>query len=746
MQAANSIWPLVKSGLFRKYAALIGAVIGAMLLASGLFDIWFTAHDHRDALVRIQREQVSAAASRISQFFREIEAQLGWMTHLSWDVDATDQRELDTLRLLRQVPAISEVRLLDGQGRERLRVSRQAMDRVATLADLSADTRFKAALSEKVHYGPVTFRRGTEPVISLSVAGTRREVGVVIAEVNLTHIWDVIHTIRVGSQGLAYVVGPEGRLLAHPDLSLVLRNTDVSQLPQVKAAQASGARRGALPAQIATNIQGKQVLTTSALVEPLKWSVFVELPVDEANAPLYASIARSVVFTFAGIGIAFLAALVLAHRMVVPIRVLSTGAARIGAGSLDHRIAIDTRDELQALGEQFNDMAARMQVSYETLERKVDERTQELQSANLSKSRFLAAASHDLRQPLHALNLLVASLQSERDAAQRARIATRIEAAVANMNELFSALLDISKIDAGGLSPSLSDLPVARQLEHIVTTFGAAAREKGLHFSVVPSSAWVRSDPILLERMLLNLVSNAVRYTSEGGIVVGCRRMGKHVRIDVYDTGIGVPTDQQKKIFAEFYRGITHSPLGEGLGLGLAIVDRLGRMLGHPIEMASVPGKGSRFSIRVPAVSPRAVTETKPALLRPAYRDVLAGRTITVIDDDELVLRSTKDLLESWGCKVVAADSLAKALQELNGSAPDFVVSDYRLREGTGIQAVKDLRDRFGAAVPAFIISGDVAPALFAEVREHGLHLLHKPLAPMVLRATIERVLAADKG
>ncbi|MDX2203795.1 MAG: ATP-binding protein [Hyphomicrobiaceae bacterium] len=740
------IWPLVKSGLFRKYAALIGAVIGALLLGSGLFDLWFTANDHRDALAKIQREQANAAAARISQFFREIEAQLGWMTHLSWDVGAAEQRELDTLRLLRQVPAISELRLLDGQGRERLRVSRQAMDRIATLADLSADPRFRVAVADKIYYGPVTFRRGTEPVMSLSVAGTRREAGVVIAQVNLTHIWDVIHTIRVGTQGLAYVVGPEGRLLAHPDLSLVLRNTDMSQLSQVRTVQATGSRQQELPAQVATNVQGRSVLTTSAVVEPLKWIVFVELPVDEADAPLYASMARSILLTLAGIGIAFLAALVLAHRMVVPIRTLSAGAARIGAGALDHRIMIDTQDELQALGAQFNDMAARMQVSYATLEGKVEERTRELQAANLSKSRFLAAASHDLRQPLHALNLLVANLRSEPDPARRARLASRIELAVSNMNELFGALLDISKLDAGALSPAICDLPLVRLFERVAAMFGPAARERGLHFSVVETGAWIRSDPILLERILLNLVSNAVRYTSEGGIVIGCRRKSGMIRIDVCDTGIGVPSDQQKTIFAEFYRGITHSPSGEGLGLGLAIVDRLSRMLSHPIEVVSMPGRGSRFSILVPAAAPGAILPARTDADLASHLDSLAGRTITVIDDDELVLRSTRGLLESWGCRVVAATSLAKALETLNGSAPDFVVCDYRLREGTGVEAINALRQRFGAAIPGFVISGDVAPTLYAQVREHGLHLLHKPLAPAALRATIERALTADTG
>lgn len=602
----SSIWRLVASSLFRKYVVLIGAVMGAVLVVSSLVDIWFTARDHRAALLRIQSEQAGAAAARISQFVKEIEGQLGWMTHLSWESSSADQRELDTLRLLRQVPAISEVMLLDGSGRERLRVSRQAMDRVESLADHSADTRFTGAIADKVYYGPVEFRRGTEPVMTISLAGTRREAGVIVAEVNLTHIWDVIHTIRVGRGGRAYVVGSEGRLLAHPDISLVLRNTDMSDLVQVRAARTAFAAHNVEQALVARNIQGERVLTAFAIAEPLRWMVFVELPEAEANEPLYATISRSFFIALAGVGIALLAALALAHRMVVPIQALSAGAARIGSGALDHRIAIDTGDELETLGAQFNDMAARMQVSYSTLERKVEERTHELQIANLSKSRFLAAASHDLRQPLHALNLLVAHLRSEPDQAERARLASRIDLAVANMNELFNALLDISKLDAGTLAPSISDFSISGLLDRIAATFGPAARAKGLHFAVVYSSGWVRSDPILLERILLNLVSNAARYTLEGGIVVGCRRIGDRLRVDVCDTGVGIPAEQQQIIFAEFYRGITQSAPGEGLGLGLAIVDRLSSMLDHPIEVASTPGNGSRFSISLPTVSPQA--------------------------------------------------------------------------------------------------------------------------------------------
>ena len=520
------IWRLLRGTLFWKYVVLFVAVISLTLVTNSLVEIWFTYQEQQVALARLQKEQANAAAARISQFIKEIEGHLGWTTHLSWAVPALEQRELDATRLLRQVPAIAELALLDDKGREQLRVSRQAMDRIGGNVDYSEDDKFKVAIANKVYYGPVKFRHGSEPFMTLSVAGMRRDAGVSVAEVNLTHIWDVVHQIQVGRNGRVYVVGPQGMLIAHPDISLVLRNTGLSQLSQVQTARADSGAANSEHMLIANDVYGKPVLTAYAKAAPLDWLVFVELPKQEADEPLYEAIARSAVVLIAGLIVALLAALFLARQMLVPIRTLTTGAARIGAGTLDHRIAIKTGDELQELGEQLNHMATQLQGSYTTLERKVEERTHQLQAANLSKSRFIAAASHDLRQPLHALNLFVAQLRAEKNSAERDRLAGRIDAAVANMNELFNALLDISKLDAGALSPNVSDFPIASILDHIESTFAAAALEKGLHFRMVPSSLWVRSDPILLERILLNLVSNAVRYTSSGGIVVGCRRAG----------------------------------------------------------------------------------------------------------------------------------------------------------------------------------------------------------------------------
>ena len=226
--------------------------------------------------------------------------------------------------------------------------------------------------------------------------------------------------------------------------------------------------------------------------------------------------------------------------MVIPIRALRDGAARIGHGDLRQRIAIDTGDELQELGNQFNRMAAKLQDSYATLERKVEERTHQLELANLAKSRFLAVASHDLRQPLHALGLFVSQLRTVTTASERARVVGRIDTAIATMNELFKALLDISRLDAGALAwPNVTEFPVVRLLERVDATFAGAAADAGLNLRVVPNSAWVRSDFILLERVVLNLVSNAVRYTARGGVLIGCRKRGQQLRIEVWDTGSG---------------------------------------------------------------------------------------------------------------------------------------------------------------------------------------------------------------
>ena len=368
---------ILRSRLFIKYLALFVAVVSLALIANGAFDLFFSYNEQKASLVRIQREQAEAAAGKIGQFINEIESQVGWTTQLPWSASTLEQRRFDALRLLRQVPAITELAEIDATGHEQLKVSRLAMEVVGSGIDVSKDPAFTEAVAHKVYYGPVYFRRESEPYMTLSLAGTRRDTGVSIAQVNLKLIWDVLSKIKFAGHGRAYVVDAAGRLIAHPDISLVLRNTDMSQLAQVQSAGAAAGNAGE-QVQEATDIEGRQVLTASAPVSPLGWHVFVETPIQEAYAPFYAAIERTGLVLLGALAIAFAAGMFLARRMVVPIQALRTGAARLGSGDLAQRIAIKTGDEVEALASQFNDMAGRLQESYADLEHKVEVRTQEL--------------------------------------------------------------------------------------------------------------------------------------------------------------------------------------------------------------------------------------------------------------------------------------------------------------------------------------------------------------------------------
>ena len=348
--------------LFRKYAALLVSLVGGALLFNGAIEMYYAYVESSRALIAVQQEKAQSAAAAIEQFVKEIEGQVGWATGFLPAGHGLEGRQLDFLRLLRQAPAITEVSYIDADGREQIKVSRLGMDTLRSGIDFSQNPAFVEARAKKRYVGPVYFRKDSEPYLTLAWLGPGRSSGVTATDINLRFVWDAISRIKVGKAGLAYAVDGSGFLIAHPDTSLVLRKTDLAALPHVAAALRK--LRGEAAVEVPTVSRdrlGREVLTTCATVASLGWLVFVDLPRSEALQPVYDSLLRTGIVFGLGLLLAAAAGLWLARRMVVPIRALAVGAARVGDGDLDHRIRVDTGDELEALGAQFNSMATQLQ-------------------------------------------------------------------------------------------------------------------------------------------------------------------------------------------------------------------------------------------------------------------------------------------------------------------------------------------------------------------------------------------------
>ena len=386
-----------------------------------------------------------------------------------------------------------------------------------------------------------------------------------------------------------------------------------------------------------------------------------------------------------------------------------------------------------------------LRLRFENIELLDDLRQQKelAEQANTAKSRFLAAASHDLRQPVHALGLFVGALRGHALTDGARGLVARIENSVSALDDLFAALLDMSKLDAGVVRSTLIAFPIQTLLARICDDYATEAAQKGVALRLLPCSVIVHSDPVLLERILRNLVSNAVRYTARGRIVVGCRR-GRRLSLQVWDTGLGIPHALSEKIFQEFYQ--VENPerdRGKGLGLGLAIVRRLAALLECAVTLDSVPGRGSVFKVAVPiAVAAAAPVSSAPDM----PRTDLARKLIVVIDDESAIQDAMAALLRGWGHDVVTSGSGAEIHARLadHPARPDLIISDFRLRGAeTGIAVIASLRAAYNAAIPAMLITGDIAQDRLVEAERSGLLLLHKPVPNAKLRAAITSLLRA---
>jgi signal transduction histidine kinase/CheY-like chemotaxis protein len=362
------------------------------------------------------------------------------------------------------------------------------------------------------------------------------------------------------------------------------------------------------------------------------------------------------------------------------------------------------------------------------------------EEANAAKSRFLAAASHDLRQPVHALSMFVAAAQTQTINAETRVLLDHIDDSVRSMGQLFGGLLDISRLDAGVVEANVTAFSIRSLVQNLARELQPQASAKNLELRVrIPDQA-VTSDPLLIERVVRNVISNALAYTTRGGILIGCRRRGATLRLEVWDTGWGIAPPEQRKIFEEFYQvGNPERDRTRGVGLGLAIVKRLTTLLGHRIELRSRPNKGTCFAIELPLAE--SIDPVSLASAAQSIESVQHGSGLILVLDDELMIQvAMKRLLESWGYTVIAAGSGDEMLESIAAvqEAPCLIICDYRLREDeTGTTAVERLRAEFNDDIPAMLVTGDTAPNRLREAEASGLLLLHKPVANSRLRAAI---------
>ncbi len=440
----------------------------------------------------------------------------------------------------------------------------------------------------------------------------------------------------------------------------------------------------------------------------------------------------------------------LSTRLAGQLRHVGRVVSRLACDDLTVRTQLPSQGEVGALAAGVNNMAEALQTHRSELEKRIREATADLaakmdmaERANQAKSRFFAAASHDLRQPLHALSLFVAALKARSQQPETQTLIDNIEASTAAMELLFNALLDISRLDAGTIETHPVHFPVQKMLRDIEQQFSALAEEKNLRLRFRPCNITLYSDPLLIERILVNLIANAIRYTDDGGVLVACRRRGRMVRLSVIDTGRGIPPDQQESVFQEFVQ--LHNPArdrSKGLGLGLAIVSRLGRLLGHRVDLRSRPDHGSVFSIDVPCGDAGLIQP--PAAASSAPGQIPDDALVLLVDDESAILRGMAELFDNWNIDLVTAHSADEAVQWLDsiGRMPDVIVSDYRLPDDTdGIEVIARLRQKFGHDIPAILVTGDTAPDTILRISRAGIPLLHKPLRPAKLRALLTHLI-----
>jgi signal transduction histidine kinase len=594
--------------LLRRTFLIAFLLVSGGLLTSGVIEPIFRYRESVASIRVLQHEMAQSAAFKIQQYISMMTHTLRTVSHTTAIVTdgITETYRSQLHQLLRISPAITTAIAVDMTGRERLKVSRVHLVHPDDMADRSGDVAYVHARAGTLFFGEVYFVRQSEPYMRIAVpiepfAG--EVMGVLIAEVNLKHIWEVIAAIKVGQTGYAYVVSRDGDLIAHPDLGLVLQKQNLLHLGQVQLALGRGSRTFT-----AHNLRGEPVFSTSAVIPELGWAVVVERLTAEAYAPVYASVRRMVLLLLVGLGMAGLASMLVSKRVVRPVEALRQGARRIGAGALHHRIDVHTGDELEALAEAFNHMAAQLQASYAGLEETVATRTRELartvhelEIASQHKSQFLANMSHELRTPLNAIvgytELICDDVYGAVPAAIR-EVLERVQYSADHLLKLINAVLDISRIEAGRFVLSLAEYSMLEVVHTVKMSLEHLATEKQLALTeTVPSDLPIgRGDAQYLTQVLFNLVGNAITYTESGAITIAVSAADGTFTLAVTDTGPGIAPEDQQRIFESFEQaGPPTTRIQRGTGLGLAICKHIIERHGGRIGITSSLGKGSTF-------------------------------------------------------------------------------------------------------------------------------------------------------
>jgi signal transduction histidine kinase/CheY-like chemotaxis protein len=708
--------------LSRKYSLVLASLVCGALLVSQIAEIYFSYLENHAALVATQGEQAARAATNIQSFLEEITRQIEWTMPpgRAGSPNALEERRDDMLRLLRQYPVIAEVQYVDASGRERLHLSRSTMNIVDSNRDFSADRAVVGARGGEPYFGPVQFRNNSEPYMAVAIAENSPSGGVTIAQVNLKLIWSVVSEIKIGKAGHAYVVDSQGDLIADPNIALVLRQTNLSSVDQVRDALS---RRGGRPsAAIAPGVDGGLVFTSYQLIDPPGWLVFVEQPVGEAFEPIFASILRSILMLVLGLVAAIFASILLARRMVAPLQALTIGAARIGAGELDKRVEIRTGDELEELAEEFNRMAARLEWDAAERGRLAEEllRAQRLETAG----RVAGQVAHDfnnLLSPLVAYPDII-KLQLPEGHPARAACDRMIQAAEL-MAEINGELLALGR--RGHMEQEVLSL---NAVVHQVTDELNSPGTLDLQLSLPPDLPPVLGSSAQLVRMTANLVTNAREAMDDNGRLVIATKgvyldepirrrlsripVGEYAVLEVTDTGTGIKPDVLDKMFDAFFT--TKGPgRRRGAGLGLSVVQAIVEDHHGYLDIDTEPGKGSTFRIYLPA--------SREAVAAKAESSTPGGsETVLVVDDDAWLRDVTTQLLESLGYRTASAASGEEAVQYLQDHPVDLLVLDMIMPSGwDGAETYRRVL-HFWPQQRAILLSGFAESERVAEAQRLG--------------------------